>query len=152
MLGTDLNSFRVSTYEQISVLHYFLYTPILALIPNLGLESRPWYWVKPKLWILDLGFEYWPWLWTLDFGYEFITLAWIHDLGLNPWPCLWIHDLGYESLTWLWTLDQCLCNSNVVSAWKRPIGERKQQDKMTTAQIFIPTTIINSNIVYTSLT
>ena len=26
MLGTDLNSFRVSTYEQISVLHYFLYT------------------------------------------------------------------------------------------------------------------------------
>ena len=26
MLGKDLNSFRVSTYEQISVLHYFLYT------------------------------------------------------------------------------------------------------------------------------
>ena len=26
MLGKDLYSFRVSTYEQISVLHYFLYT------------------------------------------------------------------------------------------------------------------------------
>ena len=26
MLGKVLNSFRVSTYEQISVLHYFLYT------------------------------------------------------------------------------------------------------------------------------
>ena len=26
MLGKDLKSFRVSTYEQISVLHYFLYT------------------------------------------------------------------------------------------------------------------------------
>ena len=31
------------------------------------------------------------------------------------------------------------CNTNVVSVRYRPIGENKQQDKMTTAQIFIPT-------------
>ena len=28
------------------------------------------------------------------------------------------------------------CYANVVSVWYRPIGERKQQDKMTTAQIY----------------
>ena len=33
-----------------------------------------------------------------------------------------------------------LCNANIVSVRYRPIGENKQQDKMTTAQIFIPTT------------
>ena len=32
MLGKDLNCFRVSTYEQISVLHYFLYTLYFVLI------------------------------------------------------------------------------------------------------------------------
>ena len=31
MLGKELNSFRVSTYEQISVLHYFLYTLYVRL-------------------------------------------------------------------------------------------------------------------------
>ena len=33
-----------------------------------------------------------------------------------------------------------MCNAKVVSVRYRPIGENKQQDKMTTAQIFIPTT------------
>ena len=28
------------------------------------------------------------------------------------------------------------CYANVVSVWYRPIGERKQQDKMTNAQIY----------------
>ena len=34
------------------------------------------------------------------------------------------------------------CNANVVSVRYRQIGENKQQDKMTNAQIFIPTTNI----------
>ena len=34
----------------------------------------------------------------------------------------------------------CTCNANIVSVRYRPIGENEQQDKMTTAQIFIPTT------------
>ena len=39
MLGTDLNSFRVSTHEQISVLHYFLYTLYIYIVSNSGFSD-----------------------------------------------------------------------------------------------------------------